>query len=40
MLMPYPGCEIINALLWQSWDSFLLDNPPVAHEFLTVRISQ
>jgi antitoxin VapB len=35
-----PGCERIIAPVGQSWDSFLLDSPAVADDFLEVRASQ
>lgn len=34
------GCERIIAPLGQTWDSFFLDGPQVADDFLEVRASQ
>jgi antitoxin VapB len=34
------GCERIIAPLGQSWDSFFLDSPAVAEDFLEERASQ
>ncbi len=34
------GCERIIAPLGQSWDSFFLDSPAVADDFLSERASQ
>jgi antitoxin VapB len=34
------GCERIIAPVGQSWDSFFLDSPAVADDFLEVRASQ
>ncbi len=34
------GCERIIAPLGQTWDSFFLDAPPVADDFLEARASQ
>ncbi|MEI6762023.1 MAG: type II toxin-antitoxin system VapB family antitoxin [Betaproteobacteria bacterium] len=34
------GCELIIAPLGHTWDSFFLDGPPVADDFLSVRASQ
>lgn len=34
------GCERIIAPLGQTWDSFFLDSPPVADDFMETRASQ
>jgi len=34
------GCERIIAPLGQTWDSFFLDSPQVADDFLETRASQ
>ena len=34
------GCERVIAPVGQSWDSFFLDSPAVADDFLEVRASQ
>lgn len=34
------GCERIIAPLGQTWDSFFLDSPQVADDFLEARASQ
>lgn len=34
------GCERVIAPLGQTWDSFFLDSPAVADDFLAVRASQ
>lgn len=34
------GCERIIAPVGQSWDSFFLDSPAVADDFLDTRVSQ
>ena len=34
------GCERIIAPLGQTWDSFFLDSPEVADDFLETRASQ
>jgi len=34
------GCELIIAPLGHTWDSFFLNGPPVADDFLSVRASQ
>lgn len=34
------GCERIIAPLGQTWDSFFLDSPQVADDFLATRASQ
>ena len=34
------GCERIIAPLGQTWDSFFLDGPPVADDFMENRASQ
>ena len=34
------GCERIIAPLGQSWDTFFLDSPPVADDFMETRASQ
>jgi antitoxin VapB len=34
------GCERIIAPVGQSWDSFFLDSPAVADDFLEARASQ
>ena len=34
------GCERIIAPLGQTWDSFFLDSPQVADDFLKTRASQ
>ena len=34
------GCERIIAPLGQTWDSFFLDSPQIADDFLEMRASQ
>ena len=34
------GCERVIAPLGQTWDSFFLDSPPVADDFMAQRASQ
>jgi antitoxin VapB len=34
------GCERIIAPMGQTWDSFFLDSPPVADDFMDNRASQ
>lgn len=34
------GCERIIAPLGQTWDSFFLNGPPVADDFMQARASQ
>jgi antitoxin VapB len=34
------GCERIIAPLGQTWDSFFLDSPQIANDFLETRASQ
>ena len=34
------GCERVIAPLGQTWDSFFLDSPDVADDFLATRASQ
>ena len=34
------GCERIIAPLGQTWDSFFLNSPPVADDFMEIRASQ